>query len=155
MRDDLIDELKHGPIRTGEDLGIDLFDIDGAASTMAEAAAELERMDKLIEDIQAREKSSDYRTAVGEIISERLRQMTAEGFGIAHDDQHTAGELARAAACYAISAHNKAAGHPNVVRSWPWEPEWWKPTTPRRDLVKAAALILAEIERIDRLEAKA
>lgn len=28
--------------------------------------------------------------------------------------------------------------------------EWWKPTNRRRDLVKAAALILAEIERLDR-----
>jgi hypothetical protein len=28
--------------------------------------------------------------------------------------------------------------------------EWWKPTNRRRDLVKAGALILAEIERLDR-----
>ena len=27
---------------------------------------------------------------------------------------------------------------------------WFKPTTPRRDLVKAGALIIAEIERLDR-----
>jgi len=33
---------------------------------------------------------------------------------------------------------------------WPWGGFTWKPTTPRRDLVKAAALILAEIERLDR-----
>jgi hypothetical protein len=33
---------------------------------------------------------------------------------------------------------------------WPWDLKWWKPTTPRRDLVKAAALIVAEIERLDR-----
>lgn len=32
----------------------------------------------------------------------------------------------------------------------PWDEKWWKPKNPRRDLVKAGALILAEIERIDR-----
>ena len=37
---------------------------------------------------------------------------------------------------------------------FPWEDAWWKPTTPRRDLVKAAALILAEIERLDRMAAE-
>jgi hypothetical protein len=33
---------------------------------------------------------------------------------------------------------------------WPWSQDWWKPTNPRRDLVKAGALIAAEIERLDR-----
>lgn len=37
---------------------------------------------------------------------------------------------------------------------WPWSREWWKPKNPRRDLVKAGALIVAEIERLDRLEAQ-
>jgi len=35
-------------------------------------------------------------------------------------------------------------------RTWPWAEKWWKPKNERRDLVKAAALILAEIERLDR-----
>ena len=35
---------------------------------------------------------------------------------------------------------------------WPWLSSWWKPSTNRRDLVKAGALILAEIERLDRAE---
>jgi hypothetical protein len=33
---------------------------------------------------------------------------------------------------------------------WPWEASWFKPSTARRDLIKAGALILAEIERLDR-----
>lgn len=33
---------------------------------------------------------------------------------------------------------------------WPWQRKWWKPKDPRRDLVRAGALIIAEIERIDR-----
>ena len=33
---------------------------------------------------------------------------------------------------------------------WPWHRQWWKPKNARRDLVRAAALIVAEIERLDR-----
>lgn len=40
------------------------------------------------------------------------------------------------------------AGKPS--RSWPWDASWWKPRGARRDLVRAAALIIAEIERLDR-----
>lgn len=39
------------------------------------------------------------------------------------------------------------------IEVWPWDESWWKPTNRRRDLVKAGALILAEIERLDRAEA--
>ena len=46
------------------------------------------------------------------------------------------------------------AGRPYVVpRDWPWEPEAWKPTYPVRDLVKAGALIAAEIDRLERANA--
>jgi len=41
----------------------------------------------------------------------------------------------------------------HVCFVWTWERAWWKPTTRRRDLVKAGALILAEIERLDRAAA--
>ncbi|EBP0408322.1 hypothetical protein JN58_23590 [Salmonella enterica] len=34
--------------------------------------------------------------------------------------------------------------------NWPLSSVWWKPSSPRGDLVKAGALILAEIERGDR-----
>ena len=38
---------------------------------------------------------------------------------------------------------------------WPhtWDASWWKPKDRRRDLVRAGALIIAEIERLDRLDA--
>jgi hypothetical protein len=61
--------------------------------------------------------------------------------------------MARAAACYAISASSEPDDHIAAVivdTTWPWAPEWWKPTHGRRDLVKAGALILAELERLDR-----
>lgn len=89
--------------------------------------------------------------AATDVLAERCRQIEAEGWTSAHDDEHLMrGSLAAAAACYALSA----AGLKNAAPSgWPWSIEWWKPTTPRRDLVKAGALILAEIERLDRISA--
>ncbi|HFJ2162820.1 TPA: hypothetical protein ACGTPM_002963 [Salmonella enterica] len=41
-----------------------------------------------------------------------------------------------------------------VPESWPWAREYWKPSSPRRDQEKAAALILAEMERHDRATAR-
>ena len=84
---------------------------------------------------------------VGEIAAERERQKSVEGWTEAHDDEHADGELARAAACYARFAHYAPALPPI---GWPWELSAWKQKGARRDLVRAAALIVAEIERIDR-----
>jgi len=33
---------------------------------------------------------------------------------------------------------------------WPWDQAWWKPSDPRRMLIKAIALCLAEVEKMDR-----
>lgn len=87
-----------------------------------------------------------------DVAAERVRQMRVEGFSSEHDDQHSYRELAAAAGCYAAHAGKSdmaRAEQPGAPRDWPWDDLWWKPTTARRDLVKAAALILAEIERID------
>jgi hypothetical protein len=55
--------------------------------------------------------------------------------------------MAKAAACYALGSQ----GWPQRgVNFWPWDASWWKPASNRRNLVKAGALILAEIERLDR-----
>ncbi|EAR6586254.1 ead/Ea22-like family protein [Salmonella enterica] len=97
--------------------------------------------------------------AVRDVIAERQRQISEEGWMSEHDDRYSCGELAGAAACYA--RYTNARGwvfptNPTDYQSagepfdWPWDAEWWKPTNPRRDLVKAGALILAEIERMDR-----
>jgi len=89
-----------------------------------------------------------------DVIAERERQKSVEGWTPDHDDAHASGEMASAAAAYAFSAGanpseaNLLGGAPPVL--WPWDRDWWKPTTPRRDAVKAAALLLAEIERLDR-----
>ncbi|MDB5851932.1 MAG: hypothetical protein JWP29_5684 [Rhodoferax sp.] len=99
-------------------------------------------------------------SALDDIAIERQRQIAVEGFPPAHDDEeHAGGELAIAASAYAL----KAAGVHDLVktitglRGWFWLPHrWplhdimWKPRSPRRDLVRAGALIVAEIERLDR-----
>lgn len=94
--------------------------------------------------------------AARDVLAERQRQISEEGWTAEHDDRHTKGEMARAAANYAtcstIPAGDQFERH-HLSRSllaWPWDRQWWKPTTARRDLVKAGALILAEIERLDR-----
>jgi hypothetical protein len=91
-----------------------------------------------------------FNPALLDVISERQRQRAVEGWTSEHDDAYQNSELADAAACYAINAHNQGLSTP---AHWPWAPDWWKQSGPRRDLVKAGALILAEIERIDRAAA--
>ncbi|MEZ2410592.1 hypothetical protein AB6806_27725 [Bosea sp. RCC_152_1] len=96
-----------------------------------------------------------------DVLAERRRQTASEGWTAEHDDQHSAGELAKAAACYAagttfereLSAEERRAHRTKQTKTeglWPWDRSWWKPADRRRDLVKAGALILAEIERLDR-----
>lgn len=87
--------------------------------------------------------------AILDVMAERQRQQSVEGWTPEHDDEHCNGELAMAAVCYIndTGAVNRNGGKP---WGWPWDASWWKPDTRRRNLVKAGALILAEIERIDR-----
>lgn len=91
-----------------------------------------------------------------DVQAERRRQITAEEWTPEHDDGHSHGQMARAAACYALagsSAPNDGTAALLVSLAWPWDEQWWKPSTARRDLVKACALALAEIERLDRAAA--
>jgi hypothetical protein len=90
------------------------------------------------------------------VLAERSRQVNVKGWDYAHDDAHPNGEIAAFAAVYAM---------PEAAREWPAEetgygstfaealcPRDWVPKfgDRRRDLVKAAALVIAEIERLDR-----
>ena len=94
--------------------------------------------------------------AARDVLTERRRQITAKGWDHDHDDAQRNDEIAAFAAVYAM---------PEGARDWPaketgfgrtfaealipfcWEPKFGDR---RRDLVKAAALLVAEIERIDR-----
>lgn len=82
-----------------------------------------------------------------DVLAERLRQVDGEGWTPEHDDAHVKGEMACAAISYVMGAVN-----PNGARAWwPWSSDWFRPGDDiRRMLVKAAALIVAEIERLDR-----
>jgi len=82
------------------------------------------------------------------IAAERRRQVEEEGWTPEHDDEHTDESLAAAASCYAWPDRSYPAEPPS---RWQWEPQWWKPGPTRiRELVKAGALIAAEIDRLQR-----
>lgn len=88
-----------------------------------------------------------------DVMAERERQIIEEGFGSGHDDiEERGGGMAVVAGLYSLAASGIPDTHPFFKEWWPnnWSFRWWKPTTPRRNLVKAAALIIAEIEWIDR-----
>ena len=89
------------------------------------------------------------------IAQERQRQVDTEGWSAEHDDAHKIGEMALAARCYAQTSYSQvcgwSAGGPE--RTWPWNKQSWKPADdPIRNLVKAGALIAAEIDRLQRKE---
>ena len=90
--------------------------------------------------------------ALEDVLAERRRQIEVEGWTPEHDDEHTSGEMAQAAACYAVSSTmtRELPALDMVTSVWPWSLDWWKPKGRRTDLIRAAALIVAEIERIDR-----
>lgn len=85
------------------------------------------------------------RSVIEEIAAERQRQIDGEGWTTEHDDEHSRGEMANAAACYAAAEITAPC-----AGLWPWPDSWWKPKSRRRDLIRAGALIVAEIERLDR-----
>jgi hypothetical protein len=111
---------------------------------------------ELPQELQDKITAACITPAVVSVIAERVRQQAVEGFSTAHDDGHAHGELAEAAACYAAfgaanDAKRKALATVCPAGAWPWAPRWWKPKDRRSDLVRAAALLIAEIERLDRL----
>ena len=95
-------------------------------------------------------------TGVELIQKERQRQIEVEGWTAEHDDRHTLGEMAVAGSIYARTATFQVALNapalPNrTPYDWPWASAWWKPSAdPIRNLVKAGALIAAEIDRLQR-----
>lgn len=118
------------------------------SEVIPDAIPETPATDAFLAEVRAQGVKS-LSNAVQSVIAERQRHQSAEGWTPEHDDQYSKSQLLWASSCYVLNAI-----HPfnRIPFDWPWTPEWWKPTNPRRDLVKAGALILAEIERIDRQE---
>lgn len=103
------------------------------------------------------------------IALERNRQIAEEGWTPEHDATNfprewyknvvvvplidAASEYLKAgrAAVLVLPETNDGVGASrlSVPEHWPWHPSWWKPSDdPVRNLVKAGALIAAEIDRL-------
>lgn len=82
--------------------------------------------------------------AAADVLAERQRQINVKGWTAEHDDTYIGCELAAAAISYIepMEAENY----------WPadWHDSSFRPSDYRRNLVRAAALLLAELERLDR-----
>jgi hypothetical protein len=107
--------------------------------------------------------------AMRDVFLERKRQIEpppgGEGFSLWQDDFHHGFELARAGVAYVVASLD--IGRYLADYWWPsnWRAEMFKPGPPgaqreqpkgiRRNLVRAAALLIAEIERLDRAAAAA
>lgn len=83
--------------------------------------------------------------AIEDVISERKRQIENNGYDHTHDDLHVNEQLITAAFAFAYGESEL----------WPWDLESWNKVvahnhSKREMLVKSAALLIAEIERIDR-----
>ena len=101
------------------------------------------------------------KTGIEIIADERARQIEKEGWNAEHDDEHKYGELADAAASYAMTDYMRRVipkspqdTSGKIPVTWPFGFEWWKETPDDRikELAKAGALIAAEIDRLLRLK---
>ena len=130
-----------------------------AETDLDAARAEIERLTKERDEARAQVAFNPTTVLAGatetprawlDVMGERVRQITAEGWTADHDDAHNLGQMAGAALCYLAEDIPHWARQQAHGCYWPWDAGWWKPGDHRRNLVKAGALILAEIERLDR-----
>ncbi|MGD7115021.1 hypothetical protein ACQCR8_25370, partial [Ralstonia pseudosolanacearum] len=84
----------------------------------------------------------------------RRRQIDGEGFDPEGDHQYPRGQLVSAALGYLRLAEiesrcgtEAAKLNDEVPPGWPWPRAWWKPRDVERNLVRAAALIAADLDR--------
>lgn len=90
------------------------------------------------------------------IAVERERQITSENWSPEHDDKHDGGELVAAAVTYALETtyDGPAVTGTWFKKFWCFDDSWFKPKDKIRDLVRAGALLAAEIDRLQRKENK-
>ena len=149
LREGEMGDARHSNTRAAADIYFQLVE----ECEIPAGGSLVEYVDDMREKLEAAEKriaeleGGAFNPAILDVVAERQRQQSVEGWTPEHDNAYQNSELADAAACYAIHAHNQGFSTP---AHWPWSPDWWKQSGARRDLVKAGALILAEIERIDR-----
>lgn len=92
-------------------------------------------------------------TGIGLIELERIRQITQKGFSVQHDSHWEAGQMAKAAICYAMNQRDRIK-FDAIDEIWPWSPDMFEPENRKWDLIRAGALIAAELDRILAEEAK-
>lgn len=86
-----------------------------------------------------------------DVLAERARHTTALNWSAEHDLGYKNHELVKAAMSYAdpLAATPEHKETPPKANLWPWELKWWRPSSYRRNLIKAIALLLAELDRHD------
>lgn len=102
-------------------------------------------------DGQERVAATGVRLIAAERKRQRSRRPGGEFYSLAHDDEHDAGEIARAAAVYAMPPEFRQRNQDLVAVLTP--PHWYLKLNKGdrvRELVKAGALIAAEIDRLQR-----
>ena len=126
----------------------------GGAFTLASVVRQYV-LRRVFERLRIRKAPPDFLYIMVEVADERTRQISGEGYTTDHDDRYRFGDLASAGAAYAkMGSHSDDLSRRRWLGAaealWPWDRAAFKPTTARRDLVKACALIVAEIGRLDR-----
>lgn len=156
----LVNILEEARLRIAGHIG----DYDGILGRIEATLEEAERIGADGSVVRLEVNPSDLICA--DIAMERDRQIDEEGHTPERDDElHSSFELSRVAAFYCLHTAENAFPGSSTDRlseryalseaayiSWPksWHPSWKKPKDARRNLIRAAALIVAEIERLDR-----
>lgn len=106
--------------------------------------SDVHRITLCAEHARGAREESPFSAAITDVLAERTRQQRVKGYTTAQDDTYTDGELAAAAMSY---IEPMAA-----MDYWPadWPDDSFKPSDYRRNLIKATALLIAELERGDR-----
>lgn len=151
-RDALLAEVAHFRRELGEANGV-------IREFRAEVVATHDHRDDLARQLRVmREQVDRADPAVPDgcwlIAGERARQIFARGWTGDHDDSHTDGELIGAAMAYAAAGWGWSVNDAAKTRKfWPWDVENFHPSeSPIVNLVRAGALIAAEIDRRTRAE---
>lgn len=127
VRGRLIDDICH------------ILDTEGPKRTIESIKAEVQKLKGVY--------AEDIPQAWLDVIAERRRQRSVLGYTPSKDDAYIFDELPRAAIAYIMWTYNPGQAIPSM---WPWSRDRWKPKTPRENMVRAIALLIAEAERMDR-----
>lgn len=143
-----------------EDLGLinEVLGLDpeqgGAAPILYAIKALQKRASGIAED------DDTVSAAAHDVLTERQRQISAECWTPEHDDEHVNDELAAMACFYLMPDGARdwdatSTGYGDTLGEAMRPADWHAKTGDRRrELVKGAALALAEIERLDRAAAR-